>query len=72
MRSCFRQCLATLLLVLLATAAAAMGDALQAVHADIAADHPSVVHVDGAALAALPPAEVLLFDARDVEEYGVS
>jgi rhodanese-related sulfurtransferase len=49
-----------------------MGDALQAVHDDIAADHPSVVHVDGAALAALPPADVLLFDARDVEEYGVS
>lgn len=57
---------------LLAAAAAAMEAPLRAVHEDIAADHPAVVHVSGAALAALAPEDVLLFDARDPDEYDVS
>lgn len=64
--------LVCLLVVLAAGGAAAMEAPLRAVHADIVSDYPDVVHVTGAALAALAPEKVRLFDAREADEYDVS
>lgn len=53
-------------------AAAAMEAPLQAVHEDIVADYPTVVHVDAAGFARLEAQDLVVFDVRDREEYGVS
>lgn len=59
-------------LALLTPLTAAMEASLSALHAEIVADHPTVVHVQGAALAALAPDDVVLFDVRETAEYEVS
>ena len=51
------------------TACASGQEGLDALHADIVADYPSVSHVNAEAL---PNGDVLFLDIRDPEEYAVS
>lgn len=59
-------------IVLAGGAVIAMEPELAKIHKRIASDYKTVEHIDGTAFEALPESDVIVFDVREPEEFGVS